>query len=120
MISVTRWLDYFFNFWLFTTMKVCHFDKMFAKVDLQIFQILNKPSKDCQRVLKILAKWLNFAKSGHTAEEFYIKNVNIKTTTCLSTMAAFMMSRQFLSTVVKRLPSSGICAMMSGDPKMGS
>ena len=38
-------------------MKVCHFDKMFAKVDLQIFQILNKPSKDCQRVLKILAKW---------------------------------------------------------------
>ena len=51
--SVTRWLDYFFNFWPFTTMKVCHFDEMFVEVGrLQFCQILNKPSKDCQKVLK--------------------------------------------------------------------
>ena len=53
VFSVTRWLDYFFNFWPFTTMKVCHFDEMFVEVGrLQFCQILNKPSKDCQKVLK--------------------------------------------------------------------
>ena len=46
--SVTRWLDYFSNFW---PKKVCHFDEMFAKVGLQFCQILNKPYKDCQKVL---------------------------------------------------------------------
>ena len=30
--SVTRWLDYFFNFWPLKAMKVCRFDEMFAKV----------------------------------------------------------------------------------------
>ena len=55
--SVTRWLDYFFNFRLFTTMKVCHFDEMFAKVGFQFCQILNKTSKDSQKVL-------NFCQSG--------------------------------------------------------
>ena len=65
-------------------------------------------------------KTLTNQTNNDESKDIYIKNVNIKTTTCLSTMAAFMMSRQFLSTVVKRLPSSGICAMISGDPKMGS
>ena len=52
MGSVTRWLDYFFNIWPFTTMKVCYFGKMFAKVGLKFCQLRNKPSKDCQRVSK--------------------------------------------------------------------
>ena len=47
----------FFNFWWFTTMKACHFDEMFAKVGLKFCQILNKPSKDSQKVL-------NFCQSG--------------------------------------------------------
>ncbi len=49
-----------------------------------------------------------------------IRSISTTARTCLSTMAAFMMSRQFLSTVVKRRPSSGIWAMMSGEPKIGS
>ena len=32
LLSVTRWLDYFLNFWPFPTMKVYRFDEMFAKV----------------------------------------------------------------------------------------
>ena len=41
----------FFQF-LFTRIKVYHFDKMFSKVGLQFCQIINKPSKDWQRVFK--------------------------------------------------------------------
>lgn len=37
-----------------------------------------------------------------------------------TTSTDFMMSLQFLSTVEKRLPSSGICDIMSADPKIGS
>ena len=33
-------------------MKVYHSDKMFAKLGFQFCQILNKPSKYCQRVLE--------------------------------------------------------------------
>ena len=44
--SVTRWLDYFFSFWVVTTMKVCHFDEMFAKVGFQFCKIPNKPAKE--------------------------------------------------------------------------
>ena len=43
----------FFNFWWFTTMKACHFDEMFAKVGWKFCQILNKPSKDSQKVLNL-------------------------------------------------------------------
>mgnify|MGYP007133261640 CR=1 FL=1 len=47
-------------------------------------------------------------------------SILITSSTCLSRTAAFMISRQFLSTVVNLRPSSGIWAMMSGEEKMGS
>ena len=39
---------------------------MFAKVSSQICQILNSQSRKGQTLLKIMPKWQNFAKSGHT------------------------------------------------------
>ena len=43
----------FFNSWLFRAMKIC--------------QILKSCSRNGQKLIKILPKWRNFAKSGHTA-----------------------------------------------------
>ena len=42
------------------------------------------------------------------------------TSTCLSLTACFMVSRHVPSTTLNRRPSSGICAIMSGELKMGS
>ena len=42
---------------------------MFAQVGLQFCQILNKPSKDSQRVLKFCQSGEIFAKSGHTGSK---------------------------------------------------
>ena len=57
--SVTRWLDYSFNNWAFTTMEICPIAYFFAKVCTQFGQIFNKRSKTFEKM------W-NFAKSGHT------------------------------------------------------
>ena len=37
------------------------------KVGTKVIQILNKPSKNGPKTFKILPKWRNCAKSGHTA-----------------------------------------------------
>ena len=50
-ISVTRWQDYSYNFWPFTTM-ISPPQKKVAKVGWQFCQISNKPSKNCQRLIK--------------------------------------------------------------------
>ena len=50
--SVTRWLDYLFNIWASTSVKIC--------------QILNKPWEDFQTLFKILPNWQNIAKSDNT------------------------------------------------------
>ena len=42
----------FFQYCAETKLKVCSFDTMLAKLGLNLCQKLNKPSKDCQRVLK--------------------------------------------------------------------
>ena len=57
--SVTRWLNYFFNIWPLTTMKIWLIAKN-PKVGSKFCQMQNKPSIDCQRVGKFLSK------SGHT------------------------------------------------------
>ena len=41
--------------------------KYSAKVGAQFSQILNSYSRNGQKLFKILPKWQNFAKSGHTA-----------------------------------------------------
>ena len=55
--SVTRWLDYSYNIFPFITMTL--------KICQSRFTILNKLSKNCQR-LNFLPKRQKFAKSGHT------------------------------------------------------
>ena len=50
--SVTRRQDYLFNFWPFTTMKICPIVQKIAKVGLKYFQTPNKPLETCPRLLK--------------------------------------------------------------------
>ena len=51
--SVTRWLNYFFIFWQFTTMKVCPIAKIFPKLGSKVCQSLNEPLKVDQNIPKI-------------------------------------------------------------------
>ena len=46
--------------------KIAQTYKIFAKVGSQFCQILNSYSRNGQKLFKILPKWQNFAKSGHT------------------------------------------------------
>ena len=48
MISVTRWKDYFFNFWSLTTIKVGTITFKIGQNRVKFSQIINKLSKDCQ------------------------------------------------------------------------
>ena len=64
--------------------------------------------------------WMSSSSSLDFFRRSKILSMSSTASTCLSMMADFMMSRQFLSTVEKRRPSSGIWAMMSGEEKMGS
>ena len=41
--------------------------KIFARIGSQFYQILNSYSRNGPKTYKILPKWRNFAKSGHTA-----------------------------------------------------
>ena len=59
---VTRWLSYYFNIGPFRTIK-------FAKVSSQFRQILKSQSIKYQNLLKIMPKYRNFAKSGHTGRK---------------------------------------------------
>ena len=61
--SVTRWLDYYFNIWLLTTVNICPNEYKMAKEGSKFSQGLNKPSKNFQRLYFCCQ---NFAKSGHT------------------------------------------------------
>ena len=45
--------------------------EIFAKVGSQFCQILNSYSRKGQKLIKIIPKWGNFAKSGHTAADQY-------------------------------------------------
>ena len=58
--SVTRWLDYIFNAWPFTPMKICPTKRKITKMGSKFCQILNEPSKNDPDTEF-------FAKSGHTA-----------------------------------------------------
>ena len=46
--SVTRWLDYCFNIWTDTTMKICTMAYKICPVGSKFCQILYKPAKNCQ------------------------------------------------------------------------
>ena len=64
--SVTRCLDCFFNIWPFTTMKI--YPKAYKKSQ-NGFTTLPNIKSTFQMLLKISKFWLNFVKSGHTAED---------------------------------------------------
>ena len=49
---MTRWLDYAFIIWTFKRMKICPKEKRIAKAGSQFSLIVNKPSKDCQKLFK--------------------------------------------------------------------
>ena len=54
--SVTRWLDYLFNIWPFTTMNVCLIAKVFPKVGSKFCQIYH------QKIAKDIKNFANVAK----------------------------------------------------------
>ena len=62
--SVTKWLAYFTTFAIYIS-ENCPITK-FAKLGPKFSQIVKNPQK-MPKTLKILPKWRNFAKSGHTA-----------------------------------------------------
>ena len=66
--SVTRWLDYFSTFGHLHERKIAQWLTKLAKVFPKFCQISPPPPK-MPNTLKILPKWRNFAKSGHTVEE---------------------------------------------------
>ena len=50
--SVTRWLDYVTNFGHLLQWNLTQYHNLFAKVGSKFCQILEQPSKNCQRLLK--------------------------------------------------------------------
>ena len=64
--SVTRRLDYFSKFSLLYQWKLAQWHTKFAIIGA-IFSQIVKNSQKLSKTLKILLKWRNFAKSGHTA-----------------------------------------------------
>ena len=48
--SVNRWLDYLHNIRPFTAIKSCPSRAVLAKLGLKLWQMLNTPSKNCQRL----------------------------------------------------------------------
>ena len=65
---MTRWIDNFSTFGHLHQGTFSQPHTKFAKLCPKFPQILNIPSKNCPR-LKILPKWRNVAKSGHTGCE---------------------------------------------------
>ena len=67
-VSVTRWLDDLAR-WSVQYLEQWKFAQkyeIFAQVGSQFSQIVNSYSRNGQILFKILSKWQNFAKSGHT------------------------------------------------------
>ena len=79
--SMTRWQDYFSNFWPFTTMKVCHWRNVCKS--RRTIMPNTKPSKDCQRVLKywqsgeILANLVTLSKMKIRVLKFSCRSFKI-------------------------------------------
>ena len=62
---MTKWLDYMFNIWSFTTIGIAQKHKNLPKEVENVakyYLALNKWSK----IDKLPPKWRNFAESGHT------------------------------------------------------
>ena len=74
-ISVTRWLDYFFNIWLFTTLKIC-------PIALQICQNKLIILPNTKLTLSKWPKWQNFTKSDHTAQNVTLVNFAVSGLSC--------------------------------------
>ena len=66
--SVTRWLYFYSIFGHLQQWQFALWHKN-DKVGTNIFQILNKLSKNCPNTFIFLPKWQKFAKSGHTEVE---------------------------------------------------
>ena len=79
--SVTRLLYYYFNICPFRTMKFAQKFEIFAKVGSQFCQILNSYSRKGPKLVKVIPKWRNFVKSGHTGHTFVHRCVNAKSFT---------------------------------------
>ena len=57
VVSVTKWiLDYLFNIWPFTTVKICQKHLKFTKVSLKFYPVLTEPIQNCQSFLKSCLK----------------------------------------------------------------
>ena len=63
-----------FNFWPFTTMTICRWDKN-AKVGTKVCQLQILHPKNSPKTFKMFPKSQNFAKSGHTLHEPSLPNV---------------------------------------------
>ena len=66
--SVTRRQESLFNFWSFTTMKICPIAYTFFKILPNAKSILKQKPKTLlvAKDFKMFPKWRNFATTGHT------------------------------------------------------
>ena len=64
--TLTVWPDPWIICWIFGHLEQLKCAQIFAKVGSQSCQILNSWLRNGQRLFKILPKWPNFTKSGHT------------------------------------------------------
>ena len=67
----------FFQIWPFRIMKNGLKYELFAKVGSQFCQLQNSNSRNGQKLLKILTKSRNFAKSGHTGSHRVLYAVDV-------------------------------------------
>ena len=63
--SVTRWQDYSFNIWPFTTMKFWPIATNCQSISIIMSKFYTN-SKNIALAFQYLQKWQNFATSGHT------------------------------------------------------
>ena len=57
---------FFFNIWPYATIKICPMVKQIRQSRLKILPNKKLTVKKLPKTCKILPKWLNFAKSGHS------------------------------------------------------
>ena len=55
-----------FNLLPFETMKICPTAYKIIKAGTNVCQMLKNYTKNCPKTYKIMSKWQNFDKSGHT------------------------------------------------------
>ena len=61
--------------------KICPKYEIFGKEGSQFCQILNSYSRKGPKLVKVIPKWRNFVKSGHTGHTFVHRCVNAKSFT---------------------------------------